>query len=59
MPTAGRRRDDLGPELRSLSFQKRILVYRIIDGGIRILRVVHGAQQIEDLFPAPYASSAP
>lgn len=49
-PEMGRNRRDLGLGLRSFSFKRFIIFYRLIDDGIEIFRVLHGKQNIEDNF---------
>lgn len=49
-PEAGRRRGDLGEDLRSLPLAGFIVVYRQAEGVLEIVRVVHGARDIESLF---------
>jgi plasmid stabilization system protein ParE len=44
-PARGRSRDDLQPGLRSATFESRaVIVYRIVDRSVDVLRVIHGAQ---------------
>ena len=51
-PGMGRLRPDLGPELRGYTVPrtKYIVVYRQTPEGIEILRVVHGARSLPELF---------
>ena len=49
-PGMGRRRDELSPGLRSFRFGKYIVFYRVVDDDIIINRVLHGRQNIDDLF---------
>ena len=49
-PSAGRRRPELGPELRSFPYQRYILFYISALNGIKILRVLHSARDIESQF---------
>jgi toxin ParE1/3/4 len=51
MPGMGRSREELAPGLRSFPSGSYILYYRPLEDGIRLLRVLHGARNIEDLFP--------
>jgi len=48
-PEAGRRRDELRKGLRSFPVGKHLVFYFIIDDGIRIVRVLHSAQDIESI----------
>lgn len=50
MPGTGRARADLGPELRSVALGNYVIVYRAIQDGIEIVRVVHGRRDIGALF---------
>jgi toxin ParE1/3/4 len=45
-PEAGRSRDELGLGLRSFAVGKYVLFYTIIDDGIAIVRVIHGARDL-------------
>ena len=45
-PRIGRARPDLRPELRSWPHGSYIVLYRVIEGGVEIVRVVHGARDL-------------
>jgi toxin ParE1/3/4 len=45
-PLAGRRRPDLGEDLRSLAVEKLVIFYRPRSYGIEVVRVVHGRQGV-------------
>jgi toxin ParE1/3/4 len=49
-PKIGRIRADLAPQLRTIPVGKYIIFYRSITEGIEIVRVIHGARDIESLF---------
>jgi toxin ParE1/3/4 len=49
-PQMGPARPDIAPELRYLPVGNYLFLYRLIDGGIELVRVVHGAR---DLFNLP------
>lgn len=49
-PGIGRARPELWPDLRSFALGKYVLFYRPIEGGIEIVRVLHGMQDIERIF---------
>jgi toxin ParE1/3/4 len=51
LPGMGRAREELLSGLRSFPIGKYLLYYRRTDEGISLLRVLHGARNIEDLFP--------
>ena len=46
LPKLGRRRYELASDLRSFSVGSYVVFYRIIRGGIEIIRVLHGARDI-------------
>lgn len=50
LPGMGRERRDIGPGLRSFLQESYVIFYRLIDDGIEIVRVLHGARDIENLF---------
>jgi toxin ParE1/3/4 len=49
-PGLGRLRRDLRKGLRSLAVGNYIVFYRPIEGGIEIVRVLHGRRDIDALF---------
>ena len=46
----GKARDEAGPTIRSFPIGNYVLFYRPIEDGIEIIRVLHGARDIEALF---------
>ncbi len=49
-PYLGRARDaDLGPARRSFAVHDYVIIYRVVDGDVLILRVIHGRQDIAAL----------
>ena len=46
----GRARDELSPTLRSFPVGKYIIFYRPEEDNISVIRVLHGARDIEPLF---------
>ena len=48
-PMIGRARPDLRPDLRSFPYGAYLILYRAIDEGVEIVRVVHGARNLDDL----------
>jgi toxin ParE1/3/4 len=46
-PLAGRRRPDLGADLRSFAVENFVIFYRPRSYGIEVVRVVHGRQDIK------------
>jgi toxin ParE1/3/4 len=49
-PLAGRIRDDLAKDLRSFAVKSYILFYRAKIDGIELVRVLHGARDLRQLF---------
>ncbi len=49
-PTLGRLRDELMPELRSLAVARYIIFYFPIEDGINVVRVLHGARDLDAIF---------
>ena len=49
-PAAGRERPELVSDLRSFLVGRYILFYRPIDDGVEIVRVLHGARDIDSIF---------
>jgi toxin ParE1/3/4 len=45
----GRARPELRPDLRSFPFGAYLILYRAIDDGAEIVRVVHVARNLDDL----------
>lgn len=50
-PRMGRSRDDLLKGLRSMVEGQYLIFYREQEDGISVERIVHGARQIENMFP--------
>lgn len=48
-PMIGRARPELRADLRSFPYGAYIILYRAIDGGVEIVRVVHAARNLDDL----------
>ncbi len=49
-PLLGAARADIAPELRYHPIGHYLLLYRIVSGGIEVVRVVHGARDLLNLF---------
>jgi Plasmid stabilization system protein len=49
-PLMGRLRPDIAPELRYFVVGKYLILYRIVPDGIQIVRVIHGARDLPNLF---------
>jgi toxin ParE1/3/4 len=50
VPGAGRSRDKLSQGLRSIPVDKYLIFYRKYLGGVRIIRVLHGARLLGPIF---------
>ena len=50
MPEIGRAREELSPHLRSFPVGNYVIFYRLVDSGIEIARVLHGARDFPPLF---------
>jgi toxin ParE1/3/4 len=48
-PRIGRARPELKPDLRSFPYGAYLILYRIIEDGVEIVRVVHSARNLDDL----------
>jgi toxin ParE1/3/4 len=48
-PRIGRARPELKRDLRSFPFGAYLILYRIIEDGVEIARVVHSARNLDDL----------
>ena len=46
----GRVRDELEPGMRSFPFGRYVIFYMPIDEGIDVVRVLHGARDIDAIF---------
>ena len=49
-PLMGTARPDIAPELRYHPVGRYLLLYRIVSGGIEVVRVVHGTRDLLNLF---------
>lgn len=49
-PKSGRPRSELGPALRSTVEGRYVIFYQEMTGGVEIVRVLHGARDIERQF---------
>lgn len=49
-PYIGTPRSELAPDLRSFVIEKYVLFYQPINSGIKIVRVLHGVRDREQLF---------
>ena len=51
-PSMGRVRSELGPGFRSFVVGRYVIFYLPLENGIEIVRVIHGARDIEAVFLA-------
>ena len=58
-PYAGRSRDEVGHNVRSLAVKNHVLFYRPHAKEVVVLRVLHGARDLEAIFPGLDESSPP
>jgi toxin ParE1/3/4 len=49
-PGMGRQREELLPGLQSFPVGNYIVFYRAIEGGIDVIRILHGSRDIEEMF---------
>ena len=49
-PMMGRSREELADNLRSLPFRRYVIFYLPIEDGIDVVRVLHGARDIDAMF---------
>ena len=45
-PAIGRKRPDIDPEARMLVVERWLALYRLVDGGAQVVRVVDGARDL-------------
>jgi len=49
-PGLGRHREELAPGIQSFPVGRYIIFYRVLSNAIEIVRVLHGARDIENIF---------
>jgi toxin ParE1/3/4 len=49
-PGSGRRREELAPGMHSFPYGRYVIFYRALTDAIEIVRVLHGARDIESIF---------
>ncbi|BAZ29446.1 plasmid stabilization system protein [Cylindrospermum sp. NIES-4074] len=49
-PQMGRERSELAPFLQSLPVKNYLIFYRPIEAGVEIVRILHGSQDIKQVF---------
>ncbi len=55
-PRMGREQDKLLVDLRSFTVKSYLIFYQPFEGGIEILRVVHGSRDVESIFESFFDS---
>jgi toxin ParE1/3/4 len=46
----GRAREELLPGIRSFPFERYVVFYRVVKKTVEIVRLLHGARDIENIF---------
>jgi toxin ParE1/3/4 len=46
---AGRSRPDIAPDARVLVERPYLILYRLVPGGVQVVRVLHGARHVDGL----------
>jgi len=49
-PGMGRQREELAPRIRSFPYQRYVIFYRADSSSVEIVRILHGARDVEDGF---------
>jgi toxin ParE1/3/4 len=49
-PRLGEARQEIAPEARMLAIGNYLVLYRIVEPDIDIVRIAHGARQVEGIF---------
>jgi toxin ParE1/3/4 len=49
-PESGPKRPDIGAEVRALTFGNYLVLYRLAEHRVEVVRVVHGARDVSTLF---------
>jgi toxin ParE1/3/4 len=49
-PGAGAARDELAPDLRSFPVGNYLIFYKPVQGGIEVVRIMHGARNLRRVF---------
>ncbi len=54
--TLGRPRDDLGRDIRSLAWRDYVILFRYLEGRVRVIRIIHGQRDLPRIVnPSPDA----
>lgn len=46
----GRKRPELGQDIRSFPTGKYVIYYRVVEEGVQLMRIMHGARDVEKMF---------
>jgi len=49
-PGMGRKREELAPRIRSFPYQRYVIFYRADSNSVEIVRILHGARDVEGGF---------
>ncbi len=49
-PGIGRKRDDLAPRMRSSRVGDHLIFYRVLDGDLEVMHVLHGRRSLRKVF---------
>jgi toxin ParE1/3/4 len=49
-PLLGQLRPEFGPEIRSFAARRYVIFYRAAENGIDVIRVIHGARDLLNVF---------
>jgi toxin ParE1/3/4 len=58
-PGLGRRREELAPGMQSFPYGRYVIFYRAVTDAIEIVRISHGARDIESIFEGHAKNSNP
>jgi len=56
-PNMGRQREELAPRIRSLPYHRYVIFYRVDAKILEIVRVLHGARDVEGSFERDVSDS--
>jgi len=49
-PDMGRQRPDVRKGLRSIAYEKHVIFYRVLQGAIRVVRILHSRRDLPEFF---------
>jgi len=59
LPGMGRLREELAPRIRSFPFQRYMIFYRVDRKTLEVVRVIHGARDVENSFEPDIPDTRP